>query len=333
MKNRFPRIFLAFVFWGVFKEPAAAQLIANIVDAPFTATLTYNHEGQTPVTQRIARASNGSTYRGAPIHDGNSGPFIIEDVPNHRRIEFTRYSPVTYIHTYRLTTQNFVTESVEQHRERLSRCREVDESWDYELGIRINRPSVGPQQRENSWIITDIRREEPDPSLFEIPKEYLSDPLLEARTVFIDNQTGIPEVLDKATAQFDASKTMRRVTPFTTVQEKDAADLTAIFTKISVDELQASPPAVVMTPSPTWASGIKMRIYLRGSSEAAFEAAAGSSGSVKGDWFAAIECVTALWNRVANTYVGQWPLPDASKPKDSPPKDSPVVTSRESTPD
>ena len=185
---------------------------------------------------------------------------------------------------------------------------------DTELGIRVSNSSAGPTQGgKDSWVVSDVRREEPDPSLFQIPKEYLSDPFLDARTVFIDNQTGISEV-GRVSAQF--GRDLPRVKPLTVVEEKSAADLTAIFTKVSVEELEASPQAVHMTPSPVWASGVKMRIYLRGSSEAAFETAAGSSDTAKGDWFAAVECVTALWNRVANTHVGQWPPPEATKSKE-----------------
>jgi hypothetical protein len=311
MTIRFPRILLSLFLCGAFIKPVSAQVMANIVDAPFTATLTYNHAGQAPLIMPIARASDGSTYRGAPINDGNSGPFIIEDVPNHRRIQFSAYPPITYTHTYRLTTQSFVTESIEQHRERLRRCKGSEQDWDTELGIRVSNASAGAGQQD--WVVSDVRREEPDPRLFQIPEEYLSDPLLDARTVFVENQTGISEV-DKVSAQF--SRDLPRVKPLAVVEEKSAADLTAVFTKVSVDELKASPQAVRMTPSPVWASGIKMRIYLRGSSEPAFETAAGSPGTVKGDWFGAVECVTALWNRVANTHVGEWPPPEATKPKE-----------------
>jgi hypothetical protein len=359
MTIRFSEIFLALVLCGVFVEPAVAQTAAHVLDAPFTATLTYGQASP----MRIARASNGSTYRGAYEHDGKFGQVFIEDVPNHRRIEYSVPPPNIRNHTYRLTAQSFSTESIEEHRERLGRSQQhfaddpddvkagrqyhhiplgersgdgmtlfgvrveetfadgtkrISEHWDSDLGVTISRTSTGPQEgKQASWVVTDIRREEPDPSLFEIPKEYLADPLLDVNTIFIDNQTGVPEVLDKASAQFDSWKWPPIRKPLTIVNEKRAADLTATFTKVSVAELQGGPQAVVRTPSPTPASGIKMRIHLRGSSEAEFETAAGSSGTVKGDGFAAIECVTALWNLVANTHVGEWPPPGGPRSNDS----------------
>ena len=192
--------------------------------------------------------------------------------------------------------------------------KRVSEYWDSDLGIRVSTTVDGPKPgKHGSWVVTDIRREEPDPSLFQVPKEYLSDPLLEVSTIFIDNQTGVPEVLDMATTQLNSWKWPPAHKPLTIVQDKSEADLAATFTKITDTELQASYQGIKAS-KPTPVSGIKMRIHLRGSSEIEFENAAGSSGTAKGDGSAAQTCVTALWNLVANARVGQWP---PSNPKDS----------------
>jgi hypothetical protein len=357
MVTRFPRILLALILCGAFKESASAQTTAPILDAPFTATLTYNRLEQPPIKMRIARASNGSTYRGPYQHDGKYGTAFIADVPNHRRIQY-RVGPQEFRdHTYQLTVENFSTESLEEHRARLGCCipgkdkveggrlyhytplgeknddglilfgrrveetldngtKRVSEYWDSNLGIEVSRTVDGPQPgRHESWVVTDIRREEPDPSLFQVPKEYLSDPLLEVTTIFIDNQTGVPEVLEMATTQLNSWKWPPAHKPLTIVQDKSSADLAATFTKITDTELQASYQGIKLS-KPTPVSGVKMQIQLRGSSEIEFENAAGSSGTAKGDGSAAQTCVTALWNLVANARVGQWPS-DTSSPKDS----------------
>lgn len=359
MIAQFPRIFLTLILCGACKEPALAQSTANLLDAPFTATLTFDKVGQATIKMRIARASNGSTYRGPYERDGKRGHVIIEDVPNHRRIEYPVPTPEFRDHTYRLTATNFFTESIEEHRLRGNKCvisdkdkvkagrlyhytslgeknedgmilfgrrveetfedgtKRVSEYWDSDLGIQVSRTVDGPQpDSHESWAASDIRREEPDPSLFQVPKEYLSDPLLEVNTIFIDNQTGIPEVLDMATTQLNSWKWPPAHKPLTIVQDKSAADLTATFTKITDNELQAS-HQMIKRLNWTPASGIKMQIQLRGSSQIEFENAAGSSGTARGDGSAAQTCVSALWTLVSNARVGQWPPADASKPKDS----------------
>jgi hypothetical protein len=359
MMIRFCRLFLALILCGAFKEPALAQLTAHVLGAPFTATVTSNVVGQAPIkTMRIARASNGSTYRRPYERDGKYSQVFIEDVPNHRRIEY-RIGPQEFRdHTYQLTAENFITQSVEDYRARLGCCipdrdkveggrlyhytslgektddgmilfgrrveetfddgtKRVNEYWDSDLGIQVSRTEDGPKPgRHGYWVVIDIRREEPDPNLFQVPKEYLSDPLLEANTIFIDNQTGVPEVLDMATAQLNSWKWPPAHKPLTIVQDKSAADLAATFSKLTDTELQAS--FQMAKPSkPTAVTGIKMRVHLRGSSEIEFENAAGSSGTAKGDGFAAQTCVTALWTLVANAHVGQWPPPGPSMLKDS----------------
>ena len=344
---RFHAIFLALILCGALQSPALAQSTSHVLDAPFTAIVTFNKVGQAPVKlMRIARASNGSVYRGPYKRDGKYSTVSIDDVPNHRQIEY-RVSPREFRdHSYRMTADNFFTESVEQHRARLGCCipdkdkikggrlyhytplgekpdngmtlfgRRVEETladgtkrfseyWDSDLGIEVSRTVDGPQPgRHESWIVTEIRREEPDPSLFQVPKEYLSDPLLEVRTIFIDNATGISEVLDRITTQLNSWKWPPSHKPLTIVQDKTAADIVATFTRITDTELDASHQAIKQS-KPIPVSGIKMQVHLRSSSEIEFENAAGSSGTAKGDGFAAQTCVTALWNLVAKARVGQ----------------------------
>jgi len=359
MRIRFCRIFLALILCGAFKHPALAQSTAHILDAPFTATVTSNPAGQAPIKRmRIARGSNGSTYCGPYELDGKYSAVTIEDVPNHRRIQY-RVGPQEFRdHTYQLTVENFSTESLEEYRARLGCCipgkdkvkggrlyhytpvgektddglilfgrrveetldngtKRVSEYWGSDLGVEISRTVDGPQpRRHESWVVTDIRREEPDPSLFQVPKEYLSDPLLEVNTIFIDNQTGVPEVLEMASTQLNSWKWPPAHKPLTIVQDKSVADLAATFTKITDAELQASYQGIKVS-KPTPVSGVKMQIHLRGSSEIEFENSAGSSGTVKGDGSAAQTCVTALWNLVANARVGHWPPSGPPTLKDS----------------
>jgi hypothetical protein len=82
--------------------------------------------------------------------------------------------------------------------------------------------------------------------------------LLEANTIFIDNQTGVPEVLDMATTQLNSSKWPLTHKPVTIVQDKSAADLMATFTKI-YGYRTAGQPSDDWDTGQTPASGIKMR--------------------------------------------------------------------------
>jgi hypothetical protein len=342
MRISFRRILFALVVCAIFTVPGVSQNAQPLIDAPFTATITTYHAGQAVSTALIARASNGSVYYGSNGHDG---PASIEDVPNQRRIEFLRFPPEVHDHTYRVSPYKVTAESVEQYRKGL-RCAEekwrdnpdkvkanrpyhyiplgeknsdgmmlvgvrveetfpdgtkrISEHWDSDLGITTIRTSEGPQEgKQTSWIVSDIRREEPDPSLFQIPEEYLSDPLLDAKTVFIDNQTGMPEVGDKAADAFDRWKSFPRPRYMKVVKEKSASDLTATFTKVWLNDLPID--------QADKATGIKLQIYQRGSSEPIFEQVKPSSGTTNSDTFATFDCVLALLNRIANARVGEWP--------------------------
>ena len=100
MMIRFCRIFLTLDLCVAFKEPGLAQTTEHVLDAPFTATVTSDSLGQAPIKRmRIARASNGSTYRGPYERDGKYRGVSIEDVPNHRRIEYMVGPPEFRNHT------------------------------------------------------------------------------------------------------------------------------------------------------------------------------------------------------------------------------------------
>jgi hypothetical protein len=168
------------------------------------------------------------------------------------------------------------------------------ETWESDLGLTMSYSILRPGELEETHsVLTNLRREEPDPSLFQIPKEYLSDPLLEAKTIFIDNQTGAPEILRGAVSQLDGWKKDRYVKPLAVVHERSAADLTATLARASVTDQGAT------------TSGVRLQIYLREAQAPIFEAAERSSGSESGDEFAAFRCMEGLRNTVANTHVGQ----------------------------
>jgi hypothetical protein len=164
----------------------------------------------------------------------------------------------------------------------------VREDWRSDLGIVMSSTSTR-EEHESSYVVTNIRQEEPDPSLFRIPKEYLSDPLLDANTVFIENHTGSQEVLDAAVGRFNSWKKRPPGKAWIIVEEKNTADVTAAFTR-SVD--QNSMP------------GIRLQIYLRDSGEPVFEVVQ-SPNSGHDDELAAMRCLDGLWSRQANTHVGQ----------------------------
>jgi hypothetical protein len=175
--------------------------------------------------------------------------------------------------------------------------KSVFEYWQSDLGLTMSSSTIHEDGEESYWTIINLRREEPDPSLFQIPKEYLSDPMLDANTIFIENMTGTQEVLDSAISKLNLWKKMKHVKPLTIVQEKNAADLTATLTRVPVSDLSPNDQA-------SSTSGIKLQVFLRTSKEPVFEESVGSSGSARSDGFAAERCVTSLWNRLANTHVG-----------------------------
>jgi hypothetical protein len=58
--------------------------------------------------------------------------------------------------------------------------KKIDERWESDLGITMSNTYVLRVGTERAYVVTNLKREEPDPSLFQIPKEYLSNPLLDA---------------------------------------------------------------------------------------------------------------------------------------------------------
>lgn len=341
------RIVLALAAVAAFSQSSSAQRchIANVVGAPFTATMT-NTYSKVPnayvATSHIARKSNGSVY--CATYDGAGKLLSVEfdDVPaNRRTVLYVPRFPNDHNHTYSLLTpeDGFSTPSIEDMREKLRRKQQIyaehsdsehdnrhwhliplgersvdgmilfglrfeirhedgekgggSETWESDLGLTMSYSALSPGDVEETHVIhsalTNLRREEPDPSLFQIPKEYLSDPLLEAKTIFIDNQTGAPEILRGAVRQLDGWK--RDMKPLAVVDERSAADLTATLSRASVTDQGAT------------TSGVRLQIYLREAQAAIFEAER-SSGSESGDEFAAFRCMEGFRNLVASIHVG-----------------------------
>ena len=87
--------------------------------------------------------------------------------------------------------------------------KRTTEVWDSDLGVAMSVKTDSPaSEHYRLAALTDLRRVEPNPKLFEIPAEYLPHPdaLLDAKTVFIDNRTGNREVEDGAKEAFDGWK-------------------------------------------------------------------------------------------------------------------------------
>jgi hypothetical protein len=104
--------------------------------------------------------------------------------------------------------------------------KRTEELWNSDLGIVLSLKTIWSSEgNESETTVTDIRRQEPDPKLFQIPEEYrVYDHLLEAKTVFILNQTGSPEITDGASQAFADSKRL------IVVNSKESADLIVTFT-------------------------------------------------------------------------------------------------------
>jgi hypothetical protein len=355
MMIQFPRIFLALILCGVFVKPASAQQIEHAVGAPFTATFSITTPGQPRYVCQMARASDGSIYRGCSGANGRLSRVEISDVPNNRVIAFFVPPPDVPNHTYTLLPPpqhgKYTIKSADDVREELRRgqgfcsCREepstslgerssdgltlfgfrtektysdgrkrVTEYWESDLGIVVSSKSVGPQEgEEHSYVITNIRREEPDPSLFQIPKEYISDPLLEAKTVYIENLTGTPEVVDGVLGDLYFWKRPplgSHVKPLTVVNDKNAADLTATFTRVPVVEgsnVDGSNKEGSGKP------GIRMEVFPRDSSDPAYRVTLVlERDSVDGHKLIAMQCFNALRNRLETTRVGLQPQPGSA---------------------
>jgi hypothetical protein len=184
--------------------------------------------------------------------------------------------------------------------------KRTTEWWESDMGLTISKIATRPG-KTYVWTVTDLKRVEPDPALFEIPQEYLPhhDPLLEAKTVFIENETGDPEVREVAEAAFNNWRRMTATTSSSNWKQKsvtdsrEKADIIAVFANSAKDNLGAAD------------SGIEMRIYGPNSEQPIFtthptltpEAQTRGTPSrfrretVRG-------CVTDLWDRIANTHIG-----------------------------
>jgi hypothetical protein len=199
------------------------------------------------------------------------------------------------------------------------------EMWMSDLGLDIGITGNGlAPEGIRAWTVTDFRRVEPDPALFEIPAEYLPghDPLLNAKTVFFENETGDPEVKDASERDFNSWRTMTHLGPLeqeeasqgwrqmTVVASKQKADIIAVFTSVRNDDASILP-------------AMEMKIYAPNSDEPLFT----------DHWFSnpnfriqdelsrhtrdmAAGCVTGLLNRLMNTHIGLiTPLRQAARPQ------------------
>jgi hypothetical protein len=185
--------------------------------------------------------------------------------------------------------------------------KRTTEKWESDLGLTITS-TTNWHGKIRVWTVTDLERVEPDSTLFEIPKQYFphNDPLLEAKTVFVENETGDPAVKDAAESAFNNWKRMTVTTDFngwksmTVIPSKEKADIVAVFTNTVTNPDDDGPvPA------------IEMSIYAPSSEEPIFthHPAFNPDFQVDGDPARynrdiARRCVTALWNRIANTHIG-----------------------------
>ena len=153
--------------------------------------------------------------------------------------------------------------------------KHVIEIWQSDLGLTYSNRRSGPDPGDiRISTITDLKRVEPDPKLFEIPAEYFPehDPLMSAKTVFIENETGDPEVKDVAENHFNswkhmpvppqlaqeaASQAWRRIT---VVASKEKADIIAVFTNFERNDSDVA----------TIVPAIEMKIYTPNSEEPIF---------------------------------------------------------------
>jgi hypothetical protein len=122
MKYLFTSSVVSLLLCCGFSKPLLAQL-ANITDAPLTATITFSVNGQPTSTEEIARANNGSTYDQSKSREGSFVHTFIVDIPNNRRIELTGL-PLS--HTYRIQTSDrkIYTCTLEEYRATLQRLQE-----------------------------------------------------------------------------------------------------------------------------------------------------------------------------------------------------------------
>lgn len=178
--------------------------------------------------------------------------------------------------------------------------KRTTEKWESDLGFDMSRITDW-HGKTRVWTVTDVERVEPDSTLFEIPKEYLPhhDPLLEAKTVFVENRTGDEKVKEAAESSFNnwkhmtvtASSNSWKQISVTNAREK--ADIIAVFTKTAKTDLDP---------------GIEMRVYVPNSEEPIFTSPSNIAPTSihlnLSDSYIARSCVDALWNRIANTRIG-----------------------------
>jgi hypothetical protein len=174
--------------------------------------------------------------------------------------------------------------------------KRTSESWLSELGVRMSlRTDSSTEGHYETETLTELRRVEPDPRLFQIPPEYLPHPdaLLDAKTVFIENQTGDQRVEDGAKEGFENWKRLAVTT------SKQDADLIAVFSNRYEN---SGAPAE---------AAIEMKIYRPGSGELLYTSnlianrrtPSRTEGSPDAKAVAR-SCVGSLQNRIANTHIG-----------------------------
>jgi hypothetical protein len=173
-----------------------------------------------------------------------------------------------------------------------------EEYWRSDLGItlidKVNLDSPTEGKGDHVSTVTDLHLVEPDPKLFEISAEYFpeNDPLFNAKSVFIDNQTGEEEVTDGAMAILKDWKRMAVVT------SREKADLIAVFSKTTRYDLG---PAV---------STVEMNIYQPDSEHPIFTSRpvlrpdAAIIETTREDQRITRQCVLDLENRLDNTRIG-----------------------------
>jgi hypothetical protein len=164
----------------------------------------------------------------------------------------------------------------------------VAEIWRSDLGLSIM--NAHDDKGSSAMHLTSIRYEEPDPKLFEIPAEYLpgSDPLLNAKTIAIDNATGDPNVRAMATEQ------LRLFKRYQIEESQQKADLIATF----------------LSASDTWIP-VAMTVRTQNGTEPVFTCHLTHNpvdlrpvpANING--VTARSCVNDLENRVMNTHVGE----------------------------
>lgn len=173
--------------------------------------------------------------------------------------------------------------------------KRIVEAWQSDLGVAATFAEKGTAT-QTVRTLTNMRRVEPDPKLFEIPAEYLphADPLLDGKKVFVDNETGIPEVRDAAAAGFNAFGKSQH--PWKVVDSMDEADIVAVFANaVHTDDLD--PP-------------FEMKIHVPRSDETLFISHLRRNPDAKVQSYLAYEkslaasCVGDLWNGVVNTRIG-----------------------------